>query len=82
MYTSANAYQKCRCKAWAQGAKSFKDHSPGAPCPLKVEGANVWFLGTGGPNINDSVPTFAKCFGDLGGLAKGLRKKVAMLRRL
>jgi len=36
MFTSANAYQTCKCKNW-DAAKSFKEHAPGAPCPLKIQ---------------------------------------------
>jgi len=35
-YISHNEYMDCKCKHWGDKAQ-FKDYSPGAPCPLKVQ---------------------------------------------
>lgn len=35
-YVSHNEYMDCKCTHWGDN-KHFKDYSPGAPCPLKIQ---------------------------------------------
>jgi len=37
MYSSKEHYKGCKCKAWGAEPTKFKEYSPGAPCPLKVQ---------------------------------------------
>jgi len=35
LYTSEESYKNCKCNDWV--GDSFKEHAPGAPCPLKTQ---------------------------------------------
>jgi len=35
LYTSEESYKTCKCNDWV--GETFKEHAPGAPCPLKTQ---------------------------------------------